>query len=425
MNRKQTDTLMMMMMMMSLIIIIAASIIKVNSVIHGQGMITNRDNTQFISLSKGGVIEKIYVSEGESVKRGALLAKVINLDLRKEYERLKAQKAFLVKDIEELTSLLNKNAVEDFSAWQDISLIKNKELSANIELVKSQIHTKTLKLGSLESEITGMKMQLKGKKEQVALLGEEVDILHPLVKKGITSYTNYLNKKQAFIKLKSEMDETENNIILKKNDSHLVKNEIRALDNELRLSLSRQLSKDQQELNLMSTPLKIFEQQIEEENVRAPVNGVIYKINKSASTQGGVIQAADLLFEIKPSVNTMQAEIKVNPKYRDQLYVGEQALVDILSLVKAKGKFYQASIEKISPDSYEENTNGSVQRYYKVIISFNVKNEDMDWLKPGMAVDARVVTGKHSIMSYLISPLTKGISHVFSEPVHLTQYNKP
>jgi len=223
---------MMMMMIMSLIIIIAASIIKVNSVIHGQGMITNRDNTQFISLSKGGVIEKIYVSEGESVKRGALLAKVINLDLRKEYERLKAQKAFLVKDIEELTSLLNKNAVEDFSAWQDISLIKNQEVSANIELVKSQIHTKTLKLGSLESEITGMKMQLKGKKEQVALLGEEVDILHPLVKKGITSYTNYLNKKQAFIKLKSEMDETENNIILKKNDSHLVKNEIRALENQ-------------------------------------------------------------------------------------------------------------------------------------------------------------------------------------------------
>lgn len=278
---------MMMMMMMSLIIIIAASIIKVNSVIHGQGMITNRDNAQFISLSKGGVIEKIYVSEGESVKRGALLAKVINLDLRKEYERLKAQKAFLVKDIEELTSLLNKNAVEDFSAWQDISLIKNKEVSANIELVKSQIHTKTLKMGSLESEIKGMKMQLKAKKEQVSLLGEEVDILQPLVKKGITSYTNYLNKKQAFIKLKSEMEETENQIVLKNNESHLVKNEIRALDNELRLSLSRQLSKDQQELNLMSTPLKIFEQQIEEENVRAPVNGVIYKINKSASTQGG------------------------------------------------------------------------------------------------------------------------------------------
>lgn len=290
-------------------------------------------------------------------------------------------------------------------------------------MVKSQIHTKTIKLSSLESEIAGIKSQLKSKKEQVSLLGEEVNILEPLVKKGITSYTNYLNKKQGFIKLQSEMEDTENHILLKNNESQLVKNEIRALDNELRLSLSRQLSKNQQELNLMSSPLKIFEQQIEEENVRAPVNGVIYKINKSASTQGGVIQAADLLFEIKPSVNTMQAEIKINPKYRDQLYVGEQALIDILSLVKAKGKFYEASIEKISPDSYEENVNGTVQRYYKVIISFNVKDEDMDWLKPGMAVDARIVTGKHSIMDYLISPLTKGLSRAFSEPVHLTEFN--
>ncbi|WP_235667787.1 hypothetical protein [Candidatus Williamhamiltonella defendens] len=101
-------------------------------------------------------------------------------------------------------------------------------------------------------------MQLKSKKEQVSLLGEEVCILQPLVKKGITSYINYLNKKQAFIKLKLEMKESENQIVLKNHESHLVKNEIRVLDKKLRLSLSRQLSKYQQELNLMSMPSKKF-----------------------------------------------------------------------------------------------------------------------------------------------------------------------
>lgn len=410
-------------MVMTTLIIAVTSMIKIHSVVHGQGVITTKDNAQFISLSKGGTIDKIFFAEGAMVKKGDLLAKVVNLDLQKEYERIKAQQDFLIKDIKELSSILNREeGLGRFVTSHDLSIINNREVSANIELVSSQIKTKDIRFRSLGSEVSGLERQLTGKKAEVALLTEEVEILTPLVKKGISPYTNFLNKKQSLIKLTSEMNDTENNINLKKNELDLVTNEIRALDNELRFSLSKQLSKNQQELDVINSPLKILQQQIEEENVRSPVNGVIYKINKSASTQGGVIQAADLLFEIKPMVNTMLAEVKINPKYRDQIYIGEQVKVDILSIIRAKGKSYEATIDKISPDSYEESSNGGMQRYYKVVIVFNVNDDDINWLKPGMTVDASVITGKHSIMQYLVSPLLKGVDKAFSEPVNPVRY---
>ncbi|HGB8613796.1 TPA: HlyD family secretion protein, partial [Salmonella enterica subsp. enterica serovar Enteritidis] len=88
--------------------------------------------------------------------------------------------------------------------------------------------------------------------------------------------------------------------------------------------------------------------------------GVIYKINKSATTHGGVIQAADLLFEIKPKVRTMLADVKILPKYRDQIYVDEAVKLDVQSIIQPKIKSYNATIDNISPDSYEENTGGTI-----------------------------------------------------------------
>lgn len=409
---------------MSLIIFIVASQVRINSVVHGQGVIVTKDNAQLISLSKGGTIDKIYVSEGSMVKKGDLLARVVNLDLQKEYERINAQRDNLAKNVTELSfvlDILQQEKLSNILSENKLMTITNKEVVANIDLVASQIKTKELKKNALRSEIEGLNKHYSSKKEEMVLLTEEVDILQPLVKKGVSPYTNFLNKKQTLVKLGSEFNEIVNNIKSKENEIDLVTSDIKSVNYELSLSLAKQLSREQQELDIINSTLKIVVQQLEEEKIYSPVNGVIYRINKNASTPGGVIQPADLLFEIKPIENIMLAEVKVNPKFRDQLYVGEPVKLNVLSTIYVSSKTYDAVIEKISPDSYEDTTSGALQRYYKIVIVFNVNDDDLNWLKQGMTVEANVVTGKHSVMEYIISPLIKGIGSMFSETIHASQ----
>ncbi len=64
MNRRQSDHLMMIIISLTILIIILTYFIEINSVVHGQGVITTKDNAQLISLSKGGTIQDIYVAEG-------------------------------------------------------------------------------------------------------------------------------------------------------------------------------------------------------------------------------------------------------------------------------------------------------------------------------------------------------------------------
>ncbi|EKK8170100.1 SPI-4 type I secretion system protein SiiD, partial [Salmonella enterica] len=310
MNRRQSDHLMMIIISLTILIIILTYFIEINSVVHGQGVITTKDNAQLISLSKGGTIQDIYVAEGDTVKKGELLAKVVNLDLQKEYQRYRTQKGYLDKDVNEISFILDKESESGLITLDGTRSLSNKEVKANIELVHSQIRAKELKKTSLDSEISGLQEKLSSKEKELALLAEEINILSPLVKKGISPYTNFLNKKQAYIKVKSEINDIESSITLKKDDIELVVNDIEALNNELRLSLSKIISKNLQELEVVNSTLKVIEKQINEEDIYSPVDGVIYKINKSATTHGGVIQAADLLFEIKPKVRTMLADVK-------------------------------------------------------------------------------------------------------------------
>lgn len=414
MNRRESDHLMMIIMVMTLLILVLFSVIKVNSVVHGPGVIITKDNAQIVSLSKGGTINHIFVAEGDFVKKNQILAEASNLDLKKEFDHNNVQSAYLQQYTSELNQVLNNpgNAYDT-----DITTLTDKNIISNIQMVKSQVATKTVKITGLTSDTAGLNITKISKQNELALLREEINILNPLVKKGISSYTNLLNKKQAEVRIKSEISDIDNQITAKNDEILLVRNQIENDDFDLRHLLSKDLTDAQKELSMSESALKVLSQQVAETSVVSPVDGVIYRINKNASTQGGVIQAADSLFEIKPISTTVLSEIKVQPKDRDQVYIGGDVNINVLSFLRSGGKPYQGNIEQISPDSYEESVNGSTVRYYKVIVKFNVASADLAMVKPGMTVDASVITGKHSIMQYLASPLLKGVNQAFSEPV--------
>ncbi|MCD3105329.1 hypothetical protein GFK09_25320, partial [Salmonella enterica subsp. enterica serovar Enteritidis] len=87
-------------------------------------------------------IQDIYVAEGDTVKKGELLAKVVNLDLQKEYQRYRTQKGYLDKDVNEISFILDKENESGLITLDGTRSLSNKEVKANIELVHSQIRAK-------------------------------------------------------------------------------------------------------------------------------------------------------------------------------------------------------------------------------------------------------------------------------------------
>lgn len=97
MNRKQSDHLMMIIMSLTILIIILTYFIEINSVVHGQGVITTKDNAQLISLSKGGTIQNIYVTEGDAVKKESFLQRLSTLICKKNIKGTELKRGILIK----------------------------------------------------------------------------------------------------------------------------------------------------------------------------------------------------------------------------------------------------------------------------------------------------------------------------------------
>ncbi|MGU0041726.1 MULTISPECIES: HlyD family type I secretion periplasmic adaptor subunit [Citrobacter] len=405
---------MMVIIVMTFVILLLFSLIKINSVVHGSGVIINKDNTQVVSLSKGGTIDAIHVAEGDFVTKGQILAETSNFDIQKENERIQAQHRYLTLYIKEMMAVL---AWEQNYTLFDTSNITNQDLIGNIQLLISQSKTKENKINSLNSEIERLGISKISKNSELLLVQEEVNILSPLVKKGISSYTILLAKKQAAVRLKSELIDIENQVVAKSEEIKVIRSEINDNIFTFRNTLSKSLVDAQHEAALNDSAISVLQKQMKESLVRSPIDGVIYQINKNAFTKGGVIQAADSLFEIKPMSTKMLAEVKIQPKDRDQIYVGGSVNVKILSFILSGTKPYTGVVEQISPDSYEDTVNGNTVRYYKAIVVFTIGTRERDVIKPGMTVDAFVITGNHSILKYLASPLLRGLQQVFSEPV--------
>ncbi|EGK0793941.1 HlyD family efflux transporter periplasmic adaptor subunit, partial [Salmonella enterica] len=171
------------------------------------------------------------------------------------------------------------------------------------------------------------------------------------------------------------------------------------------------------DLSILNAELKIINLQRSENIVHSPVEGVIYNVNKNAMTIGGVISPTEMLFEIKPVDKHVRAEVKINPKYRDQIFVGEKTTISIESIVNSRRRPYPAIIENISPDIIESKDNTGLKEYYKVMVEFYVSEGDLSNIKPGMIVDANIITGKHTILDYLMSPIAKTFKGVLSEPL--------
>lgn len=354
-----------------LILLGISSSVEINAVVHGEGNVVNRSNSQVVSLSKGGVIADLYCHEGDYVHKGQELAKIINHDIDKDFEQKKVKAKQLQKKINDLSYFISNNLnVIDYFNYANV---EDPEIISNSKTINDQIQSKQSESKGAESEIHGLEEEVKNKKEEYNLSAKEINIIEPLVKKGISPLSNLLVKKQSAVRLQSEISEINNQIVSKNNFIDLKGNEISTIRQDYLHSIQKKLQDSENDLSILNAELKIIGLQRSENIVHSPVEGVIYNVNKNAMTIGGVISSTEMLFEIKPVDKHIRAEVKINPKYRDQIFVGEKTTISIESIVNSRRQPYPAIIESISPDIIESKDNAGLKEYYKWCALFIAK----------------------------------------------------
>ncbi|MDX5393849.1 MAG: HlyD family efflux transporter periplasmic adaptor subunit, partial [Caulobacteraceae bacterium] len=140
--------------------------------------------------------------------------------------------------------------------------------------------------------------------------------------------------------------------------------------------------------------------------VRSPVDG--YVLNLTQFTVGGVVTPGELLMDVVPADAPLIVSARVAPKDIDSVRVGQEARVDISAFSSRRARSLEATVTGVSADRIIDPNTG--EAYFTAELRIDpasLKNLPQGAnLTAGMQATAMITTGRRSILSYIVGPVT-------------------
>ena len=194
-------------------------------------------------------------------------------------------------------------------------------------------------------------------------------------------------------KLKSALQES----ILNRRETVLVyRSETRAELNELQNKLSRI---NESQVGAQDKVTKAL--------ILSPVVGTIKTIK--INTLGGVIKPGETIAEIVPTEDKLMIEAKIKPRDIGFIYPGLPAVVKITAYDFARYGGLTGKVEHISADTTLDEDGNSFYLIRVRTQASSIKNKQGEEMPiiPGMLTQVDVITGKRTILEYILNPILR------------------
>ncbi|MBL7479227.1 HlyD family type I secretion periplasmic adaptor subunit [Legionella bononiensis] len=346
-----------------LVAIIWANYAILDEVTTGEGKVIPSSEIQVIQNLEGGIIQKIFVKEGEIVKKDQILMQIDNTRFMSSYAEAEKKIDALKLEIIRINAEISQTEPafpEDLKKSYP-SLVKDQQ-----SLYESRMRELVQLIKSLE------------------LAQKELDMTRPLLKNGSVSEVEV-------IRLDRTVNEIKGNIDKFKSDE---------LD---------KLNKARGDLSALIEANKADKDRLTRTTVRSPVYGIIKQIK--TTTIGGVVQPGSDIIEVVPLDDTLLIEAKIRPADIGFIHPGQKAVVKITAYDFSIYGGLEGEVEQISADTIIDENDKKNESYYVIRVR-TYKNHLGTAQKPlpiipGMLATVDILTGKKSVLEYILKPIIK------------------
>ncbi|MEA3289759.1 MAG: HlyD family type I secretion periplasmic adaptor subunit [Campylobacterota bacterium] len=395
-----------------------ASYAKIDEIVRGQGKVIPSSENHVIQNLEGGIVEDILVSEGDFVKKGDILIKIANEKSQSSYEtnylkslELKAKIVRLVAESNESPFAVDKSLEKDFLEYIELEkrlyTLNKDSLSSKINILKEQLIQK--KNNFKEAQIS-----VKFLDKELELINEEVKMSKPLVAKGVRSKVDYLKLQRDRNNIEKELSFTKNSLPRLKSSIAEVKNTIIEVKKQFVSIAQEELNKATAELERVVSNMSGLKDEVDRKSVYSTTNGIVQQV--FVNTIGGVIKPGADLVEIVPTEESLLVETNIKPADIAFLFIGQKAKVKFTAYDFAIYGGLDGKVVKISADTETDRNENS---FYKVLIKTNKnyleKEEHKLPIMTGMVTSVDILTGKKTIMDYILKPILRAKQYTFTE----------
>lgn len=375
----------------------------------------------------GGLVGEILVHDGDHVKAGDVLLRFDRTTSAATYAIVDAQLDELLARRARLQSEVNNASEVTFppeliaKAKTTPDLAKNLQdqrglFQARLTNYNQQASQLKERIGQLENQITGTEARRRSFETQIGAVTEELRVQADLLERKLT--TRQLS--QEFVREKARIEGElgaldaeaarlrgqiqENGIEI----TRLQETRLESSINELR-DVESKIAELQQRLI-------VAQEELSRTDVTSPQDGVVQDMAIFAI--GAVVAPGEKIMTIVPTADRLILKGRIDPSKRDQVIIGQPALVKFSSFNRRTTPELNGEVVKISADRKLDEQSGRAFYEVEVFISDEEKarlDKEEDLLVPGLPAEVYIQTGSRTPLSYFLKPLTDSFGRAFRE----------
>ena len=356
-----------------------AAIAEIDQVSRATGQVIPSGRVQVLQSSDGGVISDIHVREGEGVKKGQVLV---------ELDRVRLAAA--VDESRGRVAALRATQARIRAELFDQPLAFPADLSDFPEFIESQRELYEKRRAAQQQDIAALTRML-------GLVRQELEMNRPLLEYGDVSRSEILRMERSVADIEGQIATRRNKYLQ---------------------DLQTEYAKTEEELASAGQILTQRQSALQDTEIRAPAAGVVKNVR--LTTIGGVLRPGDEVLQLVPTGEELIVEAKVSPADIAYVRKGQGASVKFDAYDPSIFGSASGTVTYVSPDTLTEQKGATEQVYYRVHVRVSTAamrpraGQPIE-IQPGMTATTGIMTGRNTVLRFLLKPIIKTFSESFGE----------
>lgn len=397
-----------------------AAIAEVDEFTRAEGRVVPSSDVQVVQNLEGGILAQLMVSEGELVERDQPLLQIDDTLFSSTFRERSLQAEQLAVKAARLRAEVHDTLFEDELLKLDV-VPDPRAVFSERELHQSRRRDFELRLAALKERVEQRRQELSSirvERQTIAvsyeLLSHEVALSRPMVEQGAMSRVELLRLERQANDLKGQMDRASLAIPQLESALQEALGNVESFEQTFRSEAQAELSDVGAEFDRLRESNQALEDRVRRTVVRSPVRGTIKQLR--VRTIGGVIQPGMDLVEIVPTDDSLLVEARVHPRDIAFIHPAQKATVKFTAYDFSIHGGLSAQVVHISPDTITAEDGAS---FYQIRLQTEGghlgRSEESLPIIPGMTVQVDILTGRKTILNYLMKPIFKTRELAFRE----------
>lgn len=411
-----------------------ATLAPLDGAVVASGAFVATGQNKLVQHLEGGIVRELLVREGEHVKHGQIVARIDDTAAQSKLRRLVLKKYRLVimqarleAEMSGAEAFAMPSVLVEVSADPEVTSIFNRqanELKARQATLSAQEVVIEKEIAGLKEGLSGYDAQVKSNEQRAALFSEELKDKNMLLQRHLSRKMEVLALQRAEAGLVGDLGELMGRIADSRERIARAEQRITHLRSESVQRSAQELRETETQLDDVHGEIQAVQDIVNRVEVRAPVTGVVVKLNYH--TTGGVVAPGATILELLPSEDDLQIEARLKPTDISYVKEGQPALARLTALNQRTTPMVAAKVSYLSADALDSQPStatagNSAQHSDFYVVRIQLQDDDLHTRvhgfrpTPGMPADVYIKTGERTFLQYIMRPVLDTFARSFRE----------